>query len=133
MKKDKDKKHLDAAKKAVEKAKTQNEISNDVSNELENTNEKLNKAIVKKGVFEKFNPNKKTSLDSFIDEKQELLNELRESTKSNNVQTLSWLEIVKLAISKLRKYNPIEADKLESAISIKIKNMNTINNKKVRN
>ncbi|MGR5138566.1 hypothetical protein [Vibrio jasicida] len=133
MKKYKGKKHLDSAKKLVEKAKAQNEISNDVSNELENTNKKLNKAIVKKEIFEKFNPNKKTSLDSFIDEKQELLNDLRESAKSNDIQTLSLLEIVKLAISKLRNFDPIEADKLESAISIKIKNMNTINNKKVRN
>ncbi len=133
MKEYKDKKHLDAAKKAVEKAKTQNEISNDVSNEIENTNRKLNKAIVKKEIFEKFNQNKKTSLDSFIDEKQELLNNLRESENYNYIQTLSLIEIVKLAISKLREYNPIEAEKLESAISIKIRNMNTIHNGKLRN
>ncbi|MCC3797891.1 hypothetical protein ACXHQL_21315 [Vibrio parahaemolyticus] len=133
MKDLKNKIYLDSAKKAIEKANTQNEISNDVSNELKKTNKELEKAIVKKETFEKFNLNKKTSLDDFIDEKQDYLNDLRESTKSNNIQTLSLLEIAKLAISKLRKYNVIEAEKLENAISIKIKNINIIHNKKLRN
>lgn len=128
----KNNKCLDAAKKAIERANAQNEISNNISNELEITNKTLRKAIVKKENFEKFNSNKKTSLDDFIDEKQDLLNDIRESTKSNEIQILDLLEIAKIAISKLRKYDAIEADKLENAISIKIKNMNTIHNKKLR-
>lgn len=125
-------KYLDAAKKAIKRANEQNEMSNNISNKLEKTNKELEKSIVKKEIFEKFNTNKKTSLDDFIDEKQNILNDIRESTKSNEIQTLDLLEIAKIAISELRKYDAIEADKLENAISIKIKNMNTIHNKKLR-
>ncbi|EJD0676451.1 hypothetical protein [Vibrio parahaemolyticus] len=128
----KNNKYLDAAKKAIKRANEQNEMSNNISNKLEKTNKELEKSIVKKEIFEKFNTNKKTSLDDFIDEKQNLLNDIRESTKSNEIQTLDLLEIAKIAISELRKYDAIEADKLENAISIKIKNMNTIHNKKLR-
>ncbi|ELQ2463640.1 hypothetical protein QTG64_001313 [Vibrio vulnificus] len=133
MRKKDNENRLESAAK-LELQKTQELVNSDlVRGQIKDfLNNKLRKDIVLRDELLKDGTEPSKQLMDRIEGRQEALDELVATIETQQNHLLSTYDIAKIAIARLRKYNPKKANELENSLALKVKQSGSQTIKKKR-